>query len=355
MKYEGREFCDTCGEELLDGDNKWGHDCVDPDWQAAEFDSLEATEWSGAGVNLRQAKAWKAAGFYPDGGPNGEPDVCGWLAWGCKPKQAVEYFHQGCEDAPSERLKELGISLEDAVFFQLNGFDGDEMDCLVDIFLPSGLSPKKIVKLKSQLDEASEEFEDMCFEDEDFEGNYTSSFYDSLPEMFESLKSVGLAINAANLKKYWQLSDKQMLKVIDYGVESRLVSRIIRQGIPANKIGIAERLIQLEVTYPSAASLVKRGLTLKHLKLLVEKDEPKKLLRELDDFLDRDSDIKIEECLFWLEVPQGIIWRDSGFTPQEAAKWSNEGFQPDTAGRWRDGGVNSPLTAKRRRDAGLNP
>jgi len=79
------------------------------------------------------------------------------------------------------------------------------------------------------------------------------------------------------------------------------------------------------------------------------------LLSELDDFLDSYSDIKIEEYLLWLEVPGGISWRHSGFTPQEAAKWSEKGFSPKMATRWRDAGVNSPVTAKRRQDAGLNP
>ena len=359
----GYKFCDDCGaellddddEELLDDDDERGHLCLDPDWRAAGFDYLEAMEWPEAGVNLRQAKAWRTAGFYPDGGPNGEPDVCGWLAWGCTPKQAVEYFHQGCEEAPWDGLKKLGISLEDAVFFQLNSVEWDDVDYLLDKLLPLGLSPKKIVKLKSQLIEASEEFENMCLEDEDFKGDFTSSFEDSLPVMFESLKSVGLPINEDNLKKYWQLSGEQILKVIDYGDESRLVSRIIRQGVPANKIGIAERLVELGMTCPSAASLVKHGLTLKHLKLLEKKNKPEEVLWELDDFLDSYSDIKIEEYLLWLEVPGGISWRHSGFTPQEAAKWSEKGFSPKMATRWRDAGVNSPVTAKRRQDAGLNP
>ena len=346
-------------------------------WRAADFDVEEIKDWTEKGVNLRHAVAWRAAGYYPNGGPFSEHDVCGWLKWDCTPEQALEYVHQGCEDAPSERLKELGISLEEAIFFELKGYDkyqrhvpldGYPEEFWFDTWLPSGLSPKKIVELHSQLKEAGEEFEDMCLEDEDFKGNYTSSFYGSLPEMFESLKSVGLPINVANLKKYWQLSDKQIRKVIDYGVESRLVSRIIRQGVPTNKIGIAKRLIELGWSYPVAALLVKYGLTPKHLKSIEKLDEPHEVLVRLYSFAIRTAnDIKIEEGLLWLEVPtEGIIstvkwrdtissWRDSGFTPQEAAKWSEKGFSPQMATRWRDTGVNSPLTAQRRRDAGLNP
>jgi len=106
---------------------------------------------------------------------------------------------------------------------------------------------------------------------------------------------------------------------------------------------------------------------------------------ELEEILEADDEIEIEEALSWLEIgarvsqvkswkmhgfaPQEAMkWTSQGFQPetasswraagvglQEAMKWSNEGFQPETANKWRAAGVDSPVTAKRRRDAGLQP
>ena len=103
-------------------------------WRAADFDLQEITDWTEEGVNLRHAIAWQDAGFYPNGGPYDEHDVCGWLKWDCTPEQAVEYLHQGCEEAPWDGFKKLGISLDDAVFLQLNGIDDEYLEKHMEVY-----------------------------------------------------------------------------------------------------------------------------------------------------------------------------------------------------------------------------
>ncbi len=102
-----------------------------------------------------------------------------------------------------------------------------------------------------------------------------------------------------------------------------------------------------------------RGFLIKHFKDAEKKGDVFTTLSGLANLLANDSEMKVDEALSWREIGASVsqvkLWKLHGFTPHEAVKWSNEGFQPKTASGWREAGVDSPVTARRRRDAGLQP
>ena len=328
-------------------------------WLDSDCPIDEAEEWPNLFDEFDDAMVWRNAGF-----KIGDDDVEGWLEWGCTAAAASEFVNQGAEYAPRLDWKKFGIEISDAVYYQINNFSDSEEDgpyLFIGTWAQLGLSPSMVVKLRHELDEAEQEIQNLHDANRSRLklGDWTFEFWGWLPKMFESLKSVGLPINVENLKKFWGLSDKEILKVIDAGGKPGVAAEVIRRGGSVSKLGIIERLLDSGVTSSSATLLAQRGFLVKHLKQLEKSRDAYSSIRWLVKLFESVSDVKVDEALGWLEVEATVsqvkLWRQKEFSPEEAAKWSNEGFQPDIAGRWRDVGVNSPVTAKRRRDAGLNP
>jgi hypothetical protein len=180
-----------------------------------------------------------------------------------------------------------------------------------------------------------------------------------LPRNFESLKQVGLPITAPNLERYWGLSSSEILEVIDAGGKPGLAAEVIRHGGSIRHLVIIEKLLDLGTGYWLATLLTQRGFLLKHFKDAVKKGDVLSTLMKIGAILKSDSRMKIDDAYAWFEIEGSFeqleLWKMQGFAPHEGINWSKEGFEPETARKWRDAGVDSPVTAKRRRDAGLQP
>ena len=330
-------------------------------WLDSDCPIDEVNQWTNLFDEFDDAMAWRNAGF-----KIGEDDVEGWLDWGCTAAAAAEFVNQGAEYAPRLDWKKFGIGISDAVYFQINDFSDSEEDgpyIFIGTWSSSGFSPSKIVELRDEINEVEHEFESLHEANRSRVkfGDWTYDFWGWLPRMFEDLKSVGLPINVENLKKYWGLSSKEILKVIDAGGKPGVAADVMRRGGSVSKLGLIEKLLGLGLLESSAILLSKRGFLLKHIKQIDESKDVRSTVQRLAEFLNEDAGMKIEDAFTWLDVPyatpkQAKLWRLHGFSGEEAGKWLKEGFNAaEVAKRWRDSGVNSPVTAKRRRDAGLNP
>jgi hypothetical protein len=330
-------------------------------WLDSDCPIDEAEQWPNCFDEFEVAMAWRKAGFRID-----EDDIEGWLKWNCAPHIAAKFVQQGINEAPGIHYQELGVNLEDAVFYETHEFSDYEDDSeqfYIGAWLPSGLSPTQIVSLRDHLVANVEVFQALHDNSQlrlKYE-NRTDDFWEALPKNFECLKEVGLPISETNLEKYWGLSSNEILKVIDAGGKPGVVADVIRRGGSVSKLGLIEKLLGLGLLESSAVLLSKRGFLLKHLKQIDESKSVGSTLYRLSEFLEEDAGMKIEDAFAWLDVPyatpkQAKLWRLHGFSGDEAGKWLKEGFNvAEAAKRWRDSGVNSPVTAKRRLDAGLHP
>jgi hypothetical protein len=327
------------------------------DWLSSDCSIDDAEEWTMLFDEVEEALAWRDAGFSPD-------EVKDWTAWECTPADAAEARDAGDGYSPHLDFKKFGLGFKDAAFLNRHDFEPYEdegSDCFIGTWLPSGLSLPDIVKLRAELNEKQEVFDNLHRQSQPrlkYEER-TYDFWEALPVQFEELKTTGLTITAVNLEKYWGLKSKEILRVIDAGGAPGVAASVIRQGGSVSKIGMIERLLELGLAQPTATLIAQRGLLVKHLKQIEKKGNTHSSLHWLAQALEADSSLRVDEAMDWLDaestVSQVKAWRTHGFSADDAAKWSNEGFQPDMARRWRDSGVSSPAVAKRRRDAGLNP
>jgi hypothetical protein len=328
-------------------------------WLASDCPIDEAEQWPSSFDAFEDAMAWRKAGFKID-----EDDIDGWLEWGCGAEDAAQFVQQGEKLAPRMGWKEIGIGIADAFYFERHDFTYYEHFTarhFIGTWLPTDFSPSKIVELRDGLLREHAQLE--MFHQANLsrlkQEDRTEFFWGWLPRMFEVLKSVGLPITVENLKKYWGLSSKEILNVIDSGGKPGVAADVVRQGGSVSKLGIIERLLESGMDTAAATLLTQQGFLLKHLKRVEKKGDTLRSLGWLTQLFEADLGVKVDEALEWLDVEATVsqckMWRQKDFSPEEAAKWSNEGFQPELAGRWRDAGVASPVTAKRRRDAGLNP
>ena len=319
----------------------------------------EAEQWSDLFDEFETAMAWREAGFDLE-----RDRLESWLEWGCSAEDAAQFVQQGEKLAPRMGWKEIGIGIADAFYFERHDFTYYEHFTarhFIGTWLPTDLSPSKIVELRDGLLREHAQLE--MFHQANLsrlkQEDRTEYFWGWLPRMFEVLKSVGLPITVENLKKYWGLSSKEILNVIDSGGKPGVAADVVRQGGSVSKLGIIERLLEAGMDTAAATLLTQHGFLLKHLKRVEKKGDTLRSLGWLTQLFEADLGVKVDEALEWLDVEATVsqckMWRQKDFSPEEAAKWSNEGFLPETASRWRDAGVDSPVTAKRRLDAGLNP
>jgi hypothetical protein len=326
-------------------------------WLSSDWPIVEIDKWTSLFDEFDQAMAWRDVGFGPD-------EASDWSVWECSPEDAAREKEAGDGYPPHPDFKKFGYGFADAAFLNRHGFEPYEdegSEYFIGTWLPSGLSLTEIVKLRDGMKSMESEFAAIHSSNQSrlkFE-EWTYDFWEALPRQFEHLKAVGLSITALNLEKYWGLSSKEILKVIDVGGTPGVAADVIRGGGSVSKLPIIERLLELGIAQPWANTLSRRGLLVKHLKKLEQSRSVQDALHSLAQSLEANVDMKIDEAVGWLEVeamPNEIkLWRQFGFTPQDAAQWANEGFNPESAGRWRAAGADSPVIAKRRRDAGLNP
>ena len=327
-------------------------------WLDSDCPIDEVDKWTNLFDEFDEAMAWRDAGFSPD-----LETVGNWLKWECSPEVAANYIHMGLEYVPGERYKELGVGLDDAVFFEMNGMS-DHPDNSgqynVAPWLSSGLNPAQIVALRDQIVDYEYEIEEV-FRASEARLKYEDTsvnLWRALPNQFKELQAVGLSITVENLLTYWGLTSKEILKVIDSGGDAELGAQVLRQGGSLSKLGVVKRLIELGTSSATASLLSKRGFLVKHLKE-IENGGYLVTPTRISMILESDADMKVDEALSWLKIDAKIEdvkrWRGKGFSAQEASKWIDEGFSAEMASRWRDSGVKSPSIAKRRQDAGLNP
>jgi hypothetical protein len=92
----------------------------------------------------------------------------------------------------------------------------------------------------------------------------------------------------------------------------------------------------------------------------MEKQENIKLsIETLYELLTVIQSMKVDDAILWfvsgLDLAQIKQWALYEIDSEVAVKWAKEGFSPITTRQWIAAGVNSPVTARRRRDAGINP
>jgi hypothetical protein len=326
-------------------------------WLNSDCSIDDAEEWTMLFDEVEEALAWRDAGFSPD-------ESRDWADWECTAAEAAAARDAGDGFCPDLDFKKFGFGFKDAAFLNNQDFEPYEdegPECYIGTWLPSGLTLPEIVRLRTELTNRRDVFDNLHRQSQTrlkYEER-TDDIWEALPVQFEELKATGLAVNTANLEKYWGLKSKEILKAIDAGGALGVAASVIRQGGSVSKLGMIERLLDLGLGQPSATLIAQRGLLVKHLKQIEKNGNTHASLRWLAQALETDSSLRVEEAMVWLEaestVSQVKAWRAHGFSAQDAAKWSNEGFQPDLASRWRDSGVSSPTVAKRRRDAGLYP
>jgi hypothetical protein len=327
-------------------------------WLNTDCPVDEAAQWATLFDDVDEAMAWHGTGFSPDENSTGS-----WLKWGCTPQIASEFVQKGFRTGASIRFKELGFKLEDALFYKTQEFPGDtdDFEQYLKLWRPSGFSSAQIMSLRDQLLANAEVFEVLHVSSQLRLNNNdrTNCCWDALPRNFESLKQVGLPITAPNLERYWGLSSSEILEVIDAGGKPGLAAEVIRHGGSIRHLVIIEKLLDLGTGYWLATLLTQRGFLLKHFKDAVKKGDVLSTLMKIGAILKSDSRMKIDDAYAWFEIEGSFeqleLWKMQGFAPHEGINWSKEGFEPETARKWRDAGVDSPVTAKRRRDAGLQP
>jgi len=287
-----------------------------------------------------------------------------WVEWNCPPEKIAAYLAQGLTDCPDKHYRELGVNLEDAVFYELNGFsyDYDEgYPCYIGDWLSSGLKKTQLLELRNALSEKEAEFESLHGRTQEF--GKDEDFYDyfsaSLPFMFRTLRKVGLKVDVENLRRYWGLDASQILKVIDIGGEVERAANMVRLGVPVAKVPLFEKLAAVGVAENVSLLLVKRGLLHKHLKQMEKQENIKLSIETLYELLTSIQPMKVDDAIRWfvsgLDVAQIKQWALYEIDSEVAVKWAKEGFSPITTKQWIAAGVNSPVTARRRRDAGVNP
>ncbi len=319
----------------------------------------EVVNWVDVTRSYKMAMKWREAGFPPD------EDTGIWISWGCSPNTASKYLEQGISYPPGTDYKKLGISLRDAIYFDSNDFssiDGEVGRYNIRTWLPSRLSPEHIVRLRDEIDEREDTFEELHYRSRSrqSDGDRLGDFWEFLPKQFEQLNALGLHITVENLQKYWGLSSDEILKVIDVGGSPGVAADLIRRGASVGKMGVVERLLNLGVQQELATSLATRGFLVKHLKQIETKGDALAILDRLGDVLGwLEEGATVEDAIPWLEVEgpayQIRSWSKQGFASREAANWAQEGFTSEDAKLWRDSGVDSPVVAKRRREAGIQP
>jgi hypothetical protein len=336
-------------------------------WLDAGCSVEEVEEWLRIAGDFKSAIGWREAGFSPF-----EESTEVWIKWGCSPSSATSQIRQGVLSPPPLAYRDFGISLDDAVYFDTTSFsaDGDynpfrkDFDAQnhIGTWLPSGLSPQQILLMRAKIAREAYLFEDLHSRSAEHLGEMCESgdFWTFLPLQFEYLTKVGLPINTENLKLYWGLSNDEILQVIDSGATPSVATELVRRGVLVSKVDVVERLIELGATQELALTLAAKGFLMKHLKLLESKGI---YVTELQEILEMfgwlPNDSSIDDAITWylledLTAPP-FVWVENGFGPEDALRWSQEGFRPELARMWRDSGVDSPLLAKRRGDAGIQP
>lgn len=326
-------------------------------WLDSDCEIDEAESWTKSFDSYHEAMDWKDAGFNP-------VEAGDWLYWECTAQEAAEARDLGDGYRPHPDFQKFGFGFADAAFLNRHGFEPYEdegLEYFIGTWLPSGLSIAEIAKLHADVKSVESKFAAIHSSSQSrlkFK-EWTYDFWEALPYQFEQLITVGLSITALNLEMYWGLSSKEILKVIDAGGTPGVAADVIRSGGSVSKLPIIERLLELGIAQSWASTLARRGLLVKHLKKIEQSRNVQDALYALAQSLEANADMKIDEAVGWLEVeamPNEIkLWRQNRFTPQDAAQWANEGFNPESAGRWKAAGADSPTTAKRRRDAGLQP
>lgn len=329
------------------------------DWLASDVPLEEAVLWVNLFASFADAMEWKKLGFRPDVDPIEE-----WIEWGCSPSKASDFVRRGVEAPPGVGYKQLGIGLVDAAFYDSNGFSSEEdspAETSIATWLASGLSSKEIVDLRNEVfarQHFFEELHDQLLENET-NSDVPSLFWDHLPWQFQELRALGLPISTKHLESYWGLTRDEILQVIDSGAPLGTSAELVRRGISTQKMGTYEKLLKIGASQSLAISLVSHGFSVRHLQEFRSSADESITLERLGEIIRRNGDFTIDEAIPWLNfeghLHQIAVWHLEGFTAQDAGRWSSEGFDVEGARRWSDAGVISPVIAKRRQDAGLEP
>jgi hypothetical protein len=354
-------------------------------WLSSDFSTEDASAWLEWFDNFEDAVAWRDVGFTPENESIGE-----WIEWGCSPVEASSAMKKGLETVPELRFRELGFSLEDAVFFELQNmtaYDGDVGWNMVEYWVTSGLSPLQIVELRNQVVAQESEFEFVHSTSQTREDfcDWTVEPYEALPLMFEVLRKARLPITAENLRKFWGLTSKEILRLIDAGGDVEHGAQLCRLGIAPSKAALFKKMSALGVPDSVASTLIRRGFLQKYLSLRNGDREFRDVAERLVSLLWVDESMTIEVAYGWLDLrldrtsvrnwlEKGISgaialqWARAGFSPVEARNWLDGGIDPKIAIQWHkegltvreckswiDAGIKSPVIAKRRKDAGIKP
>jgi len=340
-------------------------------WRDAGFDAVDAFNWTDLLledyflVDIEVAKEWKQFGFtslnYQD-----------WKEWSTDPKQisnALILNGETIDNVPAPELgfRALGFNLSQAIRLSAAEFGTDSTVCepedYISNWIAGGLNVDELIALKLQVAEKNDVFEEKHRECRENINDWKPSFGTYLPKVLGALREAGLPITCENLLRYWGLSKAQILKAIDMGTDVEFASNLVRRGVSASKVKIAELLIAKGIDQDSALLLTKRGFSVRTVN---EIESWGYSIQCLVSLVEEAKTLGATEIKQWLLCGGGAgyrrrwdrqisVWHQYGFKPAEAYQWFLDGFQPSEAYAWSKSGAKTPTVAKRRKEAGITP
>jgi len=319
---------------------------------------------------FEKASDWISAGFSPD-------YVIEWMEWGLKPDKLAALLEE-CEfdfedSPPSINYKQFGFELDDAISLASSGFsvdelDGSESEDSLEFWVSSGLTVSELVFLKDEFDERIEDFKEMHLVYTERGTDWTPELGPTIKSTFTALKSLGMRMTIENLLDYWGLTTSQILEAVDMGVTNdfakdvNLAGKLVRLGIPENKVKDFWQLVSAGIEQDSAIELALIGISVESLKEVMRNGF------SADDVISIAQSLKSkksDEVATWLLVDIGVAkadwlshvveWCKLGFAPEVAAEWFTKGFKANDAHAWVKSGAKTPAIAERRKAAGVSP
>jgi hypothetical protein len=328
-------------------------------WFGCDWPADEWTLWREVFDEFDEARMWREVGFRPS--TDNLESIKDWIEWECGPGVAGEYLAQGINCPPELEFKRRGRTIDEAVSFLTAGleFMADNALDSVEVWLDVDLPWNELLLLRAQLAENQEEFESLHWQRVVAPAEMEYGCWEFLGIMFSRLRESGLPLTFENLKVFWGLNTKDILRSIDSSLGTNEAVELIRRGIPLSRATFFERALQCGVSVELARFFTRRGMTLRELRQVeVMKDVPG-ILRGMEKLLRADSQLSVSAALAWFTHGNFIYvkadWIALGLPPEKALLWDAKRIPPEEARKWIAAGVKNPDVATRRRDSGIRP
>ena len=359
---------------------EWSDWDVEPD-EAANYKEkgiieLPSEHFRDEGVSLEDALKWVSSGF------EDFDEAWLWIEWNVTPQDAKQFKDAGHEP-PDEEFREAGLSVEDAMQWEIHGFSSSEFENPIDeketywkYWHDAGLKPEKAKFLYSDLVEYIEnEFQDELEPRNKRNYSYFGRDRKTQLEILTSeciatlaqLNNAGMQVNAENMVKWRGFTSEMILAAIDNGIEPDVAFALgedlaTPQGLELHallKSMDSEKHIDWALRWKFTVADVQ---ALKKKKINFHDFVMATILGQLNahvllkyakakwPVLEKVVDLKAQTIEYVVAE-----WVNGGLEPRAAYPYFVAGFSSQEAKAWLDSGVGDPKIAKRRQDAGLKP